>query len=413
VQLPDPAVAGRPRPAIGPAKPPLAPWLLPVVAFLLPSVLAFAPKGTVAILVVLAVGGGIECLRLRRLPLPAPMVLAALALSLAWGALSVLWEQIPGLALHKAGQLTMLTLAGLGALAAVAPLSPRQRARVLPALVAGLVVVAALLVEERLTNLYLRRLVHAIQGKPLAVRPWVEMFMYKTSAAVSGVLATLAVGASFRRRWWLGVVLAAVAAIVMALLTKSLAGLVALGLGTAMVWGGRWGRRLLAVAVVAGFAVAPFAARLPDTATISQWVSLPNSALHRTIIWRFAASHVAEHPVLGWGLDAARELPGNDGMELLTTAEGTTFLQPVLPLHPHNMFVQVWLEAGAVGAVLAALLLLAVLRSAARLGNPGVAVMTAALLVSAVSFGAWQSWWLAVVWMLAAMACATATAAEA
>jgi hypothetical protein len=77
------------------------------------------------------------------------------------------------------------------------------------------------------------------------------------------------------------------------------------------------------------------------------------------------------------------------------------------------MFVQVWLESGAVGAVLAALLLLAVLRSAARLGNPGVAVMTAALLVSAVSFGAWQSWWLAVVWMLAAMACATATAAEA
>lgn len=402
VQLSDPAVAGSPPQAT--ARPPLLPWLLPAVAFVLPLLLAFASKGTVLLLGLLAVGGAVENLRQRRLALPPRPILVALALALAWGAASTVWQVIPGLALSKAAQLLGVTALGLLAWGGGAYLSPQQRRRMLAALAAGLVVAGLVMVEERLTNLKLRQLLAAAQGNHLEVRPWVEMWMYKTAAALSGVLAVPALGAAWRRRRWLVAAAVAAAVLTMAAMTGSLAGSLAFALGLALLLiGRRAALLLLSVAVAGGFVLAPFAAQLPRTEEISRHLTLPNSALHRTIIWRFAASHVPEHPLLGWGLDAARELPGNDGMEVLTPAHGPSFAQPVLPLHPHNLFVQVWLELGAIGALLVGGLLLAVARSAARTSAEAVAAMGAAVVISAASFGAWQSWWLAVVWMLAAM----------
>ncbi len=34
------------------------------------------------------------------------------------------------------------------------------------------------------------------------------------------------------------------------------------------------------------------------------------SGIHRLLIWRFAADHVAERPLLGWGMDSSRAMPG-------------------------------------------------------------------------------------------------------
>ena len=389
------------------AKPPLLPWLLPVAAFALPLVLTFAAKGTVLLLALVSLGGLAESVRLQRLPLPSRAVLAVLALMMVWGGLSALWEATPGLALPKLAQLVGLSCLGIAALGAAAPLAPAQRARVVPALVCGLALVALIVVEERLTNLALRRWLHDLQGHPLHVNPWVEMFTYKTATAVGGVLAVLAASTGVHGRRWLVVLGAGSAALVMALVTKSLAGLVAVGAGCALVAvGGRWAPRMLAVALIAGFAAAPFAAQLPSTEQLVHQIKLPTSAAHRIVIWKFSATKAMERPLLGWGLDAARELPGGDVSEWVYFDKTWRAQQPVLPLHPHNMFIHVWLELGGVGAVLAALLLLAVSRAVARRGVPAVATMGAALLVSATSFGAWQSWWLAVVWLLAVLASA-------
>jgi O-antigen ligase len=73
---------------------------------------------------------------------------------------------------------------------------------------------------------------------------------------------------------------------------------------------------------------------------------------------------------------------------------------PGIILHPHDGALQIWLELGAVGAVLAAafwfLTLRRLTREARDLGAVAVAASCAVyLLFGALNFGVWQEWWLA------------------
>ena len=71
-----------------------------------------------------------------------------------------------------------------------------------------------------------------------------------------------------------------------------------------------------------------------------------------------------------------------------------------MPLHPHNVAVQVWLELGALGALIAAASVWRAFRSVAALRSPVrraalSATLSAGFVVANLSYGAWQSWWLA------------------
>ena len=72
-----------------------------------------------------------------------------------------------------------------------------------------------------------------------------------------------------------------------------------------------------------------------------------------------------------------------------------------MPLHPHNLVLQMWLELGVPGALLLCVLIILILR---RLTGPslgrGMAALAcgqfiAGLTVYVMSYGAWQSWWIA------------------
>ena len=88
---------------------------------------------------------------------------------------------------------------------------------------------------------------------------------------------------------------------------------------------------------------------------------LPTSALHRMLIWDFTAERIAERPLLGWGMEASRTVPGGRGqpeaaaldrMRVTDPGQRRWFAEPhvqILPLHPHNGALQLWLELGAVG----------------------------------------------------------------
>lgn len=107
--------------------------------------------------------------------------------------------------------------------------------------------------------------------------------------------------------------------------------------------------------------------------------------------WSHAIDWIADHPLRGWGLDASR------------------VFGPGIVLHPHDTALQVWLELGAVGAVLAAVIWgLAISRLARpRAEMAAVAVVAATtvyLLFSALNFGAWQEWWLAMGALIASLA---------
>ena len=75
-----------------------------------------------------------------------------------------------------------------------------------------------------------------------------------------------------------------------------------------------------------------------------------------------------------------------------------------MPLHPHNLALQIWLELGFPGVVLLGILLLLPLRlTRAGFDREASAIacgqFAAAFIISSFSYGAWQSWWLAVLWL--------------
>jgi O-antigen ligase len=71
-----------------------------------------------------------------------------------------------------------------------------------------------------------------------------------------------------------------------------------------------------------------------------------------------------------------------------------------MPLHPHNAALQVWLELGAPGAALFALLVALVWGALARAEWPPLfaaaagASLTVAFVGCFATYGIWQEWWL-------------------
>jgi exopolysaccharide production protein ExoQ len=201
-----------------------------------------------------------------------------------------------------------------------------------------------------------------------------------------------------QRRHWAWAVAPIVVAVAVAMLgvsnSNQVAAAVAVVGAVLAWWTGPWLQRFLAGLLVAGVLAAPL---LPTTLLAPERLTgyfdeNHYSGLHRLYIWRFAAQRIGEAPILGWGLDASRRIPGGD-----TKLSGGG---NVMSVHPHNASLQVWLELGAVGAVLWALFLAGLwLRVASLPGRGERAAATGALLtglvVAHLSFGIWQTWWLA------------------
>jgi hypothetical protein len=124
------------------------------------------------------------------------------------------------------------------------------------------------------------------------------------------------------------------------------------------------------------------------------WHMVKPSFLHRLEIWDYMSDRVFERPWLGWGLGNAHAVP-------IMPAElsSYTFVDPH-GVYPHNQWLELWLETGAVGvAVAVSFAMLAVRRieGAARGLQPFMlAAGAAALAVSHANFElTTDSWWAA------------------
>lgn len=171
---------------------------------------------------------------------------------------------------------------------------------------------------------------------------------------------------------------------------------------------------VLAAGLLAGLLLVPpalifsgTADKLPSIA--EEHFDLSTNETHRFYITRFALEHIAERPLFGHGFDSSRAIPGGK-IEEFTNA-------PALPLHPHNAVLQIWLELGAVGAVIAGAIVVFVFggmraflndRATAASAN---SAFTAFVTIALLSYGIWQNWWLMTAW-LAAMLVAVAARTE-
>ena len=117
----------------------------------------------------------------------------------------------------------------------------------------------------------------------------------------------------------------------------------------------------------------------------------------RINIWSSFGAAVEQHPLVGSGFNASARMADNPLVQRVPEP-----LREMLGAgHPHNSFLQIWVDLGAVGAILAiALVLLACLTiyQMSQAARPYAAGLAASVLsIAAVSHGAWQAWWIACV----------------
>lgn len=116
-------------------------------------------------------------------------------------------------------------------------------------------------------------------------------------------------------------------------------------------------------------------------------VFLNDSNQTRLLIWDFTWEKIWQKPIWGWGLESSRRLPGGEGMF------------DHMWLHPHNGFLQIWMELGVFGAAVFLTWLFYVGWGKTHEWHDGAwRRMVPSLVVSvgvmmAASYGVWQSWW--------------------
>jgi O-antigen ligase len=386
------------------------------LALLLPPLVVLAPLGMAPLLVIAAVAVVAVAAATVVQALPRFAAIAVLLAALGcWGAASALWSIIPGHSLFEGIRFLGESACGVCLLAATTRIAPATRTRLARALAGGIAVALALLMIERFADAPIMHWWHGTTPEQFE-----SLGHYDRGVTVLVLLmAPVAVGAATA---WLRVALIAAivaAAALMLSATALMAALVAL-----VVYAiARIAPRFTAGAMMAGIVVIGVAIPLATPSYDSvltlhaeaPWIKY--SGIHRLLIWRFAADHVAERPLLGWGMDSSRAMPGGktNFNDILPTLHYPSRAE-ALPLHPHDAALQWQLELGIPGLVLGLAIVVFVLY---RIGWRDVlpaheravalALGSGAIIVALLSFGIWQAWWQSTLWLVASLYSANAS----
>ncbi|MFC3124576.1 O-antigen ligase family protein [Pseudoroseomonas globiformis] len=346
-----------------------------------------------------------------RFPMPGGAACWAALLLGSWGVTSSLWAIEPGRAVSNGLSVAGLTLLAAAAARLVGSELPDTRRRLGQAVLWGLLIGLVMAVTDHLSGSQIRAAVRGLDRIPPQLT-----FGLKPAASVIALMLPLLAGIGWPGRgraaaMLLGLVLLMIVpgdtARIAAVAGLSTAALVALeqrlrpaALPRLPIWlGGGMAATVLLVPLLLGLAMgrlAPLVDRLPP------------SAVHRLAIWDFGLERAAQHPWLGWGMEASRALPGGDEqpeperlarLGVRSEAMMSWFQAPhleLMPLHPHNGPLQIRIELGWIGVALAAVMWFLLGKAAAGVASPAAAsgALASAFVSFLSSFGAWQSWWL-------------------
>lgn len=382
------------------------------VFFVLPPLMAYANKGAVVLLVLLALGSLWDVLRARR-PLPVRplprLVFGVLMGLLAWAASSALWAETPGLALPRSIEMAGLVTAGTVTLMMLHAWSDDERRKVALALTYGMLLLLMLVAVD----ITLHGVIEAALRRAFSKYPstYFSPSRFKIAVTITGILLPPLLLWHWRNRIWWALIVLPAGLIACGVAAQSNTGILAALVSGVVLLLALAAPRAVAVMigllVATSFLAAPLIIlRMPPPKALAEAIEmLPNSMMHRLAIWRFTSEHVAQRPLMGWGFDASREIPGGDKdipAPIRLYGELQDAELQAMPLHPHNLMLQIWLELGFVGVLGFVALYLSVIVTAWRtplLTAPALGMMAGALVVGAASFGAWQAWWVSAQWI--------------
>jgi exopolysaccharide production protein ExoQ len=362
--------------------------------FALPLVAILASAGVVPLMLIATLLAALAVWSWqRRLPKPDRGLAIALGVLLAWCAAASLWGFEPARSLVLTLRIGAIFAAALLLHALAGKLDDQSRRRFGDWLVAGVVLGLGLMASEAALGFPLDRWLH--DTPHTAGDPAVAL---NRGAVALAILCWPA--AAFLRRRFGRTVSFALPPIVLLVLSflSSLsagAGLIA-GAVTALVASlhPRAGRVVLVLATVGALVGSPLVAKQLYRLDWEDAGWLPHSAAHRVTIWNFAVQRIAEKPLAGWGFDAARY------MKRVYPELAAKPLSPI-SLHPHNAVLQVLLELGVIGALVALGVAWTLIRRTDALPWPervfAQATYVTILAISCTAFGIWQNKWLALI----------------
>ncbi len=186
---------------------------------------------------------------------------------------------------------------------------------------------------------------------------------------------------------------------IMLALSQSQSGQVAfaLGLVTFFVFPARWRLSyvLFGIFLIATLLATPFVVGFLYENLINQ--SQNNIWLHdayvgnRVEIWDFVMKYAMHNPLYGYGIEATNYVQHFDFAHLYNEKDTV--------LHPHNFSVQIWMEFGLFGVIIAAgilnLLLYKLYGIKDLLVRKSLTILfIVTLLTAAITYGLWQGWWI-------------------
>ena len=386
---------------------------LALAALILPPLGVLAPLGLAPLLALLAMALlASDGRRSAAAARPHTAIFALLAAVSAWGAVTALWSPIPFHSLLESGRFLVIVAAGLVVTGHAALLSEPEARRIGHALLAGIAIAVLLLqVELHGDEAIARHIHHTPPAQPISIA------RYDRGITVLLLMAWPAAALLAARRRWLGLAALALAVGATVGAFNSRASILALLVALPVSALAARLPRLAALGMVGAVLLVALVLPLvpPDGAGIERLrraaPMLPQSAIHRLEIWRFVADRIDERPLLGWGMDASRAVPGGKSPVVDLFPEVTMNpLAEALPLHPHDAALQWRLELGLPGTLLAIAALGLVLWRLARARALDVwrralafGYAASALAVALLSFGAWQAWWVSTLWLGAAL----------
>ncbi|MBT3305287.1 MAG: DUF1674 domain-containing protein [Alphaproteobacteria bacterium] len=394
--------------------------ILGITAFLFVPIGVFLSKGIAPLFALAAVGCLVLGLwRNRAVPLIFGPVLIALGVFLLWALASWFWSITPDETL-KTGIALAGTFLGGGVLFASGAALGIQEKRVFEnGILFGGAIGFSLIAVELASDAWLTQSMYGLFN-----RRTFSIFGDHTNVLNSGMAATALFFWSWalimRSRFTPKVFVPAICAgLGLIFLTYADAVVLGIALGVAVfaaaIVRSRWVAWGMGAVVVVGVLSAPMIPDLlPNPLVSGKYLSwLTPSSAHRIVIWKNAVDHIEQKPAFGSGFDSTRGLYSVRDRVKYTFPKGIVNqsyqvqYEPI-PLHPHNAVLQVWLELGAVGALIGLALLLFILRAIERnIDNrfsraAALSMFTSALALCSISFGIWQSWWLSSILLSAA-----------
>lgn len=388
------------------------------LATTVPLVATFAPVQVTALFLLFAVP--LALLARRRAHAPFLCAVGGILLCLIlWGGITLSWSIVPDEGLKRLTRLPPLLALGVLALAIAVRADPLTRWTAARAVRGGVVVGVVTLILLSLNRYFVNGAfdfgVEEVMGA--------DLLNYTVGGTCIAGLALILLAREIDDGKHVRALAGAALVGLIVAATQSTTALVAYGIGVSAFLAAIALPRVTGPAIAVAIPVAILAAPwLPDP-PFSLLKELSSSGLHRAAIWHFTIDRIHEAQFLGWGLDSARDLPGGRelvpdnffGYKVRWVPQWHQLMQletaELLPLHPHNNSLQVWLELGFPGAVLFAALhggaavLIIRDRGRGRAQKAGLlAVLCYLFVVASASFGVWQSWWVClqvITWVLA------------